>query len=316
MHTALFMARRRKWRYGVHSSVTRRTMVEMVEIDRRPGAAGTAPIGRTVDAIENGDVLYLPHDSFTMINREHSFLDPAIVKQPRVHSGRARIIYLPAARRLLKTTLEGSARDELQAMMARFSAWAEQLVADVLPAYAPGLTAGPATFRPCPRSGPQRLHVDSFFLFPTEGRRVLRVLTNIDPDGRPRVWQFGEESFEGFANRLKPQLRQPIPGSGWLLDKLGVTKGFRTPYDDLMRQMRNITKVDTDYQKNTARKVIEFPSGSTWVLFTDSVLHGALKGQYAFEHTFWLDVKTMREPERSPLRVLERRNDRPSALER
>ena len=285
-------------------------MVDLVEIDRRPGVAAASAPGRAIEALENGEVLYLPHDAFAMTNREHLFLDPAIVKQPRRHSGRARIIYLPAAGRLLKTTLQGDARAELQAMMARFSAWAQQLVADLLPAYLPGLTLGPATFRPCPRSGPQRLHVDSFFFFPTEGRRVLRVLTNIDPDGRPRVWQFGEEPFEGFAKRLMPQLHRPMPASGWLLEKLGITKGFRTPYDDLMRQMRNITKVDKDYQKNTARKVVEFPPGSTWVLFTDDVLHGALKGQYAFEHTFWLDVKAMRQPDRSPLRVLERLNGR------
>jgi hypothetical protein len=124
------------------------------------------------------------------------------------------------------------------------------------------------------------------------------------------VWQFGEEAFEPFARRLMPGMRREIPGSGWILEKLGVTKARRTPYDHLMRQMRNITKVDTDYQKNTGRKVIEFPTGSTWMLFTDNVLHGALKGQYAFEQTFWLDVTTMREPERSPLRILERLHKR------
>lgn len=286
-------------------------MVEMVEIDRRFGEASSN--GHAAEALEDGDVLYLPHDAFVMTNRERAFLDPAIVKQPRRHSGRARIIYLPASRRLLKTTLEGDRRKDLQAMMSRFSSWAQQLVADLLPAYLPGLTPGPATFRPCPRSGPQRLHVDSFFFFPTEGRRVLRVLTNIDPDGRPRVWQFGEEPFEGFAKRLMPQVHRPVPGGSWLLQKLRITKGLRTPYDDLMRQMRNIAKVDVDYQKNTARKVIEFPAGSTWILFTDNVLHGALKGQYAFEQTFWLDVTAMREPARSPLRVLERLSARPLA---
>jgi hypothetical protein len=288
-------------------------MVEMVEVERRLGAAAASPNGRAMTAVESGDVLYLPHSAFRMTNREHVFLDPTIVKQPRRHSGRARIIYLPASQRLLKTTLEGGPRDELQAMMARFSSWAQALVADLLPSYGPGLTPGPATFRPCPRSGPQRLHVDSFFFFPTEGRRVLRVLTNIDPEGRPRVWQFGEEPFEQFAGRLLPKVHKPIPAGGWVLEKLGITKGFRTPYDDLMRQMRNITKVDVDYQKNTARKVVEFPTGSTWVLFTDNVLHGALKGQYAFEQTFWLDVKAMREPARSPLRVLERLSARPLA---
>jgi hypothetical protein len=288
-------------------------MVEMVEIDRRPGAGGASANGHAMTAVENGDVLYLPREAFAMTNREHVFLDPTIVKQPRRHSGRARIIYLPASQRLLKTTLEAGARAELQAMMARFSSWAKDLVGDLLPSYGPGLTPGPATFRPCPRSGPQRLHVDSFFFFPTAGRRVLRVLTNIDPEGRPRVWQFGDEPFEQFAGRLLPQVRRQPPGSAWLLEKLGITKGFRTPYDDVMRQLRNITKVDTDYQKNTARKVVEFPTGSTWVLFTDNVLHGALKGQYAFEQTFWLDVQAMREPERSPLRVLERLSARPLA---
>ncbi len=69
-------------------------MVDMVEIDRRPGIAAGPSNGRALEAAENGDVLYLPHSAFAMTNREHGFLDPAIVKQPRRHSGRARIIYL------------------------------------------------------------------------------------------------------------------------------------------------------------------------------------------------------------------------------
>ena len=85
-------------------------MVDMVEINRRPGSSGSSANGSAAAAVENGDVLYLPHDAFAMTNREHVFLDPTIVKQPRTHSGRARIIYLPAAQRLLKTTLEGDAR--------------------------------------------------------------------------------------------------------------------------------------------------------------------------------------------------------------
>ena len=281
-------------------------MVNVVEVEGRAGS----PEIEAVETLENGDVLCLPHSAFELTNWEHEFLDPRIVKQPRRHSGRARVIYLPASGKLLKTTLEGLAHDELRTMMMRFSDWAMEVVMNLVPSYGVGLTRGPATFRPCPRTGPQRLHVDSFFFFPTKGQRVLRVLTNVDPQGRPRIWQFGEERFEPFARRLMPQVRRPIPGSGWLLEKLCITKGRRTHYDDIMRQLRNMTKVDADYQKNTARKVIEFPAGSTWVLFTDNVLHGALKGQYAFEQTFWIDVRAMRNPERSPLRVLERLKSR------
>ena len=171
-----------------------------------PEPPGAAANGRAIEALENGEVLYLPHDAFAMTNREHGFLEPGIVKQPRVirpspdhlSSGLA----TPA-----EDEAQGVARDDLQAMMTRFSGWAKDLVLDLLPDYVSGLTPGPATFRPCPRSGPQRLHVDSFFLFPTEGRRVLRVLTNIDPEGRPRVWQFGDEPFEHFASRLLPRVR-------------------------------------------------------------------------------------------------------------
>src|SRR5882724_11955506 len=107
-------------------------MVEMMQIDRRPGIAVPPLNGRAAEAAENGNVLYLPHTAFELTNREHRFLDPAIVKQPRRHSGRARIIYLPASQRLLKTTLADAARYELQAMMARFSSWAQDLVADLL----------------------------------------------------------------------------------------------------------------------------------------------------------------------------------------
>lgn len=176
-------------------------MAEVVAIDRLVDAARPPATSPALDAVENGDVLFLPRDAFTLTNREYDLLDPRIVQQPRTHSGRARIIYLPDSRRLLKTTLDGGERDDLQAMMARFSAWAKDLVLALLPSYESGLRQGPASFRPCPRSGPQRLHVDSFFFFPTEGERILRILTNIDPDGRPRVWQFGDEPFEPFARR-------------------------------------------------------------------------------------------------------------------
>src|SRR5574341_1124220 len=44
-------------------------MVSLVEFDRRPGSAA-ASNGRAVEAMENGDVIYLPHDAFSMTNRE------------------------------------------------------------------------------------------------------------------------------------------------------------------------------------------------------------------------------------------------------
>src|SRR5215475_9950918 len=99
-------------------------MVDVVELDRPANGAGPQRSDRARGAVEDGGVVYMPRTGFTMTNREHRFLDPGIVQQPRVHSGRARIIYLPEADRLLKTTLAGEDRSELHGMMTRFTGWA------------------------------------------------------------------------------------------------------------------------------------------------------------------------------------------------
>ena len=51
---------------------------------------------------------------------------------------------------------------------------------------------------------------------------------------------------------------------------------------------------------------VEFAPGSTWVVFTDRVLHAALSGQFVLEQTFDLPIEAMREPQHAPLRILER----------
>jgi hypothetical protein len=50
---------------------------------------------------------------------------------------------------------------------------------------------------------------------------------------------------------------------------------------------------------------VSFAAGSTWLCFTDQVLHAALSGHCALEQTFHVPVAAMEHPERSPLRVLE-----------
>jgi hypothetical protein len=97
-----------------------------------------------------------------------------------------------------------------------------------------------------------------------------------------------------------------MPGSGRLLALLRITKSRRTPYDALMLQLHDRMKADADFQRHSPQQTIDFPSGTTWVAFTDQVSHAAMAGQYQLEQTFLLPVAAMREPERSPLRVLER----------
>ena len=70
-------------------------------------------------------------------------------------------------------------------------------------------------------------------------------------------------------------------------------------------------KADLAYQKDVPQTAIDFPAGSTWIAFTDRVSHAAMAGQYQLEQTFLLPVDAMQQPERSPLRILERIKQRP-----
>ena len=159
------------------------------------------------------------------------------------------------------------------------------------------------------RKDDRRLHLDAFPSRPTQGRRILRVFSNVNLEGAPRVWQLGEP-FADVAARFLPQLRRSPPGSAWLLDWSGITKGRRSVYDQLMLRLHDRIKADTDYQRNAWHCEFSFPPGSSWIIYTDTVLHAAIDGQHALEQTFYLPVTAMLDPELSPLRVLERMTGR------
>jgi len=80
-----------------------------------------------------------------------------------------------------------------------------------------------------------------------------------------------------------------------------------------MLQLHDRMKADEEFQRASPQTGVDFPSGSTWLAFTDQVSHAAMSGQYQLEQTFLLPVEAMNEPERSPLRVLERVKGRPLA---
>jgi hypothetical protein len=109
-----------------------------------------------------------------------------------------------------------------------------------------------------------------------------------------------------MARRLLPQVRAPMPLQASLLAALRITRGKRSAYDHLMLGLHDAAKASAPYQQEAPRMDVAFPSGCTWVCYTDQVMHAALAGQFALEQTFYLDVPAMREPEHAPLKVLER----------
>ena len=260
-----------------------------------------------VDALESGAVLFLPSLAFEVAPVEHPLLSPAIVAAAK------NISFDPHTGRLGGTTLNGTEAGRLGDLVSRFSRLAAGFVRRLLPAYGERLEIGRASFRPVEIAGrasswrkdDTRLHIDSFPATPVGGRRILRVFSNVNPLGQPRTWRIGED-FARVAERFAGQLRMPLPGSAVALRALRITKSRRSPYDALMLQLHDRMKADTDYQAQVSQMRVEFPSGSTWVAFTDQVSHAAMSGQYQLEQTFMLPVNAMLDERRSPLRILER----------
>ncbi len=214
--------------------------------------------------------------------------------------------------------LSGAAADTediaaaLSAMIVRYGAFADTLLERLAPSYGPALQKKRASFRPgaietralSPRKDDKRLHIDAFPANPVQGRRILRVFTNADPSGAPRHWRIGQEGFEAAAERFlkAPDFR---PGGAWR-QRLGLTRGRRTAYDAGMLKLHDRAKSDDDWQRAAPAADLRLPAGSTWVVFTDAVMHAALSGRHAFEQTYLLPVAAMKQEAGAPLRVLEK----------
>ena len=256
-------------------------------------------------ALEEGGVIRLPHVRFALTESERRFLSPAW------SDGRAKNISLDGTR--LKGAIGAAAdRVELASMIARFAAGASELVTAMFPRYAPYVRRARSSYRPQPavgravswRKDDSRLHVDAFPSRPNRGERILRVFTNVNPS-EDRVWRVGE-SFETMARTLLPRVANPIPGASAVLAALRVTKGRRSIYDHLMLKLHDRAKADLDYQRECAQEVVRFAPGTTWVCFSDQVMHAAVSGQFMFEQTIHLPVSALYDPARSPLAILTR----------
>ncbi len=282
-------------------------MTDIVSLDItswRPAlAAGAQDLA--IRTLEGGGVLTLPHLSFPLAADEARFLSP------QWSDGRAKNISFDGEQ------LKGArgSTDELAALshlVSRFAAAASTLVTTLFPRYAPYVRRARTSFRPQQavgravswRKDDSRLHVDAFPSRPNCGERILRVFCNVSTS-EDRVWRVGE-SFEAVARRFLPTIRRQLPGEPLLLSALHVTKGVRTAYDHLMLGLHDRAKADLDYQSNSEQQVVRFGPGTTWLCFSDQVMHAAMSGQYMLEQTIDLSLAALYDRERAPLAILER----------
>jgi hypothetical protein len=280
---------------------------QLVELDLADWS-GATPNDAWIAALEAGKVLYFPRLSFALQPEERALLTPAVL------SPDVRNISLDTVKGKLKgVSGDSSVQAAVAGMVGRFSAQAQQLVHGLLPHYTSALRIAPTSYRPAQvetrvqswRADDKRLHVDAFPSRPNYGERILRVFTNVNPNGAPRTWRVGQP-FEDVARRFLPRTKPYARWQATLLRAIRVTKSVRSEYDHLMLQLHDCMKSDLDYQKTSPQETVPFLAGSVWVCFSDQTSHAVMSGQYMLEQTLHLPAAKQYNPDSSPLAILSR----------
>jgi len=271
---------------------------------------GQLPVAREtlVADVEAGKVLYFPHLAFAIDAAEQALLDPKIADPKRKN-----ISLDPKTGVLVGVAADDATQRAVHALVKRYYTQACSLIDGLMPEYRGKLRAAPTSLRlhqvetrqTSWRKDDSRLHVDAFPSRPNYGERILRVFTNINPAGQPRVWRVGEP-FEDVAKRFLPKVPTQWPGSAWLQNAVGITKRPRSGYDHIMLHLHDGMKADMGYQHDADQQTMPFPPGSVWICFSDQTSHAVMSGQFMMEQTFFLPADAMVHPECSPLAVLQR----------
>ncbi len=267
--------------------------------------------------LEKGEILFFPAPPFALPPGDIEFLVSLKPADSRLHKN---ISYRPE-QDLLRGFADSANEPRVHDIMQRYAAAVRKFVSLFLAPYAGKFQMDYASFRPLEEEGRNLplhkrndlLHVDAFPSRPTRGGRILRVFTNVNPS-RDRVWVVAErfpELTARFAESagLKKFANASSALRGWKrgLGTLGLPVADRAPYDKFMLHFHDWLKENTTFQNaKPGKERIDFPSMSSWLVFTDCVPHAALSGQFAMEQTFIIPVEALVAPEVSPIRVLEK----------
>ncbi len=279
-----------------------------------PASAGAALCAE----LESGNILYFLATPFVISEEDRSVLLGQKQTSGAFHKN---VAYRPAEDRVTGLDKSESAEAEkLRGILQHYSQSAAKFLGELLPPYAGKWKLDYASYRPIEEKGrPARLHarndlphVDAFPTRPTNGNRILRLFTNINP-AENRVW-ITAPPFAAIAPHFAKSVGlPPRPGANPFRSALrGIGKALnlpgarRSPYDQFMHECHNAMKEDAEFQRSVPKQQWEFPPNSTWIVLTDCVSHAVLSGQYALEQTFIISRSAMVRPELAPAAILER----------
>ncbi|HZS46926.1 MAG TPA: Kdo hydroxylase family protein [Blastocatellia bacterium] len=267
--------------------------------------------------LESGDVLFFPRCPFDLKSEDTDFLLSQRQQDASYHKN---IAYKPNIDKITGVASD-SERERLRAIMKNYCETVTQLLKTIMPRYAAHWQLDYTSFRPQEEEGRNLslhsrndlLHVDAFPGRPTNGNRILRFFTNINPT-KSRVWQTSD-SFDVLAYEFameaglmkiarwsKSSLRKNVLS---LSRTVGITAGKRSPYDQFMLKFHDFLKENQRFQEACPKVRTEFPPGSCWLVFTDMVSHSVLSGQFALEQTFIVARESLVNVAKAPINILE-----------
>lgn len=271
------------------------------------------------EQLERGNILFFPLTPFPFPEEERAFLLAQRQSGAAYHKN---IAYRPEEDRLTGVaTRESGNEEKLRSALRAYSERVTGFLTELLAPYAGKLRRDFASFRPLEERGRQLrlrarndlLHTDAFPTRPTNGDRILRFFTNLNPT-EPRVW-VTSETFERLAQRYAQaggldlrRIAAKRGRAGWL-SRLGRALGLvaeRSAYDDFMLRFHNFLKENQQFQQSCPKNRWEFPPGSSWMVYTDMVSHAVLAGRFALEQTFIVPRDAMVLPGMAPATILER----------
>lgn len=282
----------------------------------QPNDNGNGNEGReSCRRLEEGQLLVFPRLPFDLHDDQRAFL---LAQQlDRYHKN---IAYEPQRDRVTGFAERHSGHAEtLRSIMRACSQRTTDFLASLLPPYAGAWTVDYASLRPQEEEGralPRRarndlLHTDAFPSRPTNGDRILRVFSNINPR-EPRRWVTTDpfdllaSQFAGAAALTLPAVTQWRRRIVRAARSAGMPVRQRSLYDELMLRFHNHLKANRRFQATCKKHVWEFPPNSTWIVFTDFVPHAALSGRYALEQTYLIPCRSLLLPDKAPLSILEK----------
>ncbi|GAC1396852.1 MAG: Kdo hydroxylase family protein [Pyrinomonadaceae bacterium] len=274
------------------------------------------------EQLEEGKVLFFDDVPFNLPEEHRKFLLAQHQGDSRYHKN---ISYRPN-QDVLRGFASKSAETVtyMQKIMREYSRNVTQFLAQFLAPYAVHWSLDFASFRPLEEEGRNLplhkrndlLHVDAFPTRPTHGGRILRVFTNINPN-QSRVWHTtghfdeiaGRYAQDAGLNQFAAHGASPARGvfrqAMRSMRAVGIPVVDRSVYDKFMLRFHDYLKENADFQNECPKTRLEFPPHSTWIVYTDSVPHAALSGQYALEQTYIISIDGMVAPQKAPIRVLE-----------